>query len=172
MEGRPLYKRLMVLGWMLALVGPALAQDPGGLSDAEIQQILAIHNRERAEVGVSPLTWSTQVSAHAGEWARILQGEGCQLRHRDQGRKYGENIADLINPGYPAATAPERWAEEKQDYNGEAIGDPESMNPWHYTQMVWRNTTELGCGVAWCGENGILICNYNPGGNVSGEKPY
>lgn len=113
-------QRLMVLGLMLGLAGavtgagPALADDPGGLSDAEIQQILAIHNRERAEVGTPPLTWSTEVSAHAGEWARTLQGEGCALRHRDQGRIYGESIADLIKPSYPAATAPQRWTEGRR----------------------------------------------------------
>jgi hypothetical protein len=47
----------------------------------------------------------------------------------------------------------------------------------HYTQVVWRTSTELGCGVASCktqdGWNqDIWICNYGPAGNIGGQKPY
>ena len=46
----------------------------------------------------------------------------------------------------------------------------------HYTQVVWRNTTEIGCGVATCKEGAltwdIWICNYAPPGNIAGQKPY
>ena len=46
----------------------------------------------------------------------------------------------------------------------------------HYTQIVWRKSLELGCGVATC-QNGqdtedIWICNYSPAGNIVGQAPY
>ena len=42
----------------------------------------------------------------------------------------------------------------------------------HYTQMVWRETTRLGCGQAICNGTLIVACNYSPAGNVLGRKPY
>ena len=43
--------------------------------------------------------------------------------------------------------------------------------PSHYTQVVWRNTTEVGGGLARGGSNNILVCQYNPAGNVIGQPP-
>ncbi|CAL4097389.1 unnamed protein product, partial [Meganyctiphanes norvegica] len=55
----------------------------------------------------------------------------------------------------------------------------------HYTQMVWGNTYEVGCGaVSYDGggavvegsdhftEGRILICNYGPAGNNPGSEVY
>jgi hypothetical protein len=43
----------------------------------------------------------------------------------------------------------------------------------HYTQVIWAATTKVGCGVA-SGMNWatIIVCNFNPGGNVAGQLPY
>ena len=42
----------------------------------------------------------------------------------------------------------------------------------HYTQLVWKNTTEVGCAKVTCGNQTIWVCNYNPPGNYVGQKPY
>jgi hypothetical protein len=46
----------------------------------------------------------------------------------------------------------------------------------HYTQVVWRASTQIGCGVTSCGSGFNMqtevICNYSPAGNFIGEKPY
>jgi len=44
----------------------------------------------------------------------------------------------------------------------------------HYTAVVWRNTTSVGCGVANCGDGlrSIWVCQYSPPGNVVGQRPY
>jgi hypothetical protein len=46
----------------------------------------------------------------------------------------------------------------------------------HYTQVVWRASTQIGCGVTSCGSGFRMqtevICNYAPAGNFVGEKPY
>jgi pathogenesis-related protein 1 len=39
----------------------------------------------------------------------------------------------------------------------------------HYTQMVWKSTTEFGCAKAKCTAGNkiteIVVCQYNPAGN-------
>jgi PadR family transcriptional regulator len=42
----------------------------------------------------------------------------------------------------------------------------------HYTQIVWSNTREVGCGVARDSNREVWVCNYNPPGNWIGERPY
>lgn len=40
----------------------------------------------------------------------------------------------------------------------------------HFTQLVWKNTTTVGCGAADCNDAGwLLVCEYNPAGNVVGQ---
>ena len=51
----------------------------------------------------------------------------------------------------------------------------------HYTQVVWRNTTHVGCATAICTKNSpfgaqfptwqLWVCNYTPPGNFVG-KPF
>lgn len=50
----------------------------------------------------------------------------------------------------------------------------------HYTQMVWADTSEIGCAVTYYTTNSsdatwhhfLLVCNYGPGGNYLGLPLY
>jgi hypothetical protein len=43
----------------------------------------------------------------------------------------------------------------------------------HYTQVVWHNTTQIGCGVAVdLEDNSYWVCRYRPGGNISNRQPF
>merc|ERR1712241_1096956 len=46
----------------------------------------------------------------------------------------------------------------------------------HYTQLVWADTHEVGCGFMTSVKSGnfenVLVCNYGPGGNFGGEPLY
>jgi uncharacterized protein YkwD len=160
-----------------ATTEPTAAPDtpPSAPSSAEIGQgMLDAHARIRAAVGVGPLTWSAALASHAQEWTDRLSTSGCTLNHRTgpDRQGYGENLFATSGRASPAEVVGS-WESEKPDYDyatntcaaGKACG--------HYTQIVWRNSTEVGCGVSICGNgNQIWACNYGPAGNVQGEKPY
>ena len=39
----------------------------------------------------------------------------------------------------------------------------------HFTQVVWKSTKHVGCGIASCGGNDLLVCQYSPAGNYDGQ---
>jgi pathogenesis-related protein 1 len=64
------------------------------------------------------------------------------------------------------------WESEKKYYSGGALNFSNWHDSGHYTQVVWKDTKEVGCAKAECKGIIIVVCNYDPPGNVLGEKPY
>ncbi|MDD3814945.1 MAG: CAP domain-containing protein [Desulfocapsaceae bacterium] len=144
------------------------------LTDAE--KVVALHNKIRAEVGVGPLRWSEELAAYAQRWADHLAISGCGIEHRPRSGKwrqeYGENLFIGTASHYGTADAVMAWAKEKSNYRGDAIRASRFPKVGHYTQIVWRDTKQIGCGTGLCRGNLIVVCNYNPPGNFLGQKPY
>jgi hypothetical protein len=42
----------------------------------------------------------------------------------------------------------------------------------HYTQLVWRDTNEVGCALASSSGEQVLVCRYSSPGNYRGERPF
>ncbi len=42
----------------------------------------------------------------------------------------------------------------------------------HYTQLVWRATSQVGCAEATGTREDILVCRYAEAGNWRGERPF
>ena len=148
----------------------------------QIQQILDVHNRYRAEVGVSPLRWSTILAYHAQEWARYLASRGGALVHstaKDRPGE-GENLWSGWSTNGPSEFKPNNmvndWANERKYYTGGICPDFSSTGRFgdvgHYTQIVWSATTEVGCGSADVRETRVFVCRYSPPGNIIGKSPY
>ena len=142
-----------------------------GLSPQDMQAITAHHNKVRADVGVAPLTWSVELAAYAQEWAEQLAISGCRMKHRSP-NVHGENLFQGTFGAFTAEDAAKAWETEKKDYAGGVLNDANWAPAGHYTQMVWRQTTQLGCGQAICNNTLIVACNYKPAGNLLGRKPY
>lgn len=155
------------------------------LTAAQITEIVNAHNTVRQRDGVTPnLRWAEDLAAFAQEWANTTRTKPCNLDHRPN-KTVGENLywaspttwsdgtteAQTITPTQVVNS----WASEKQyyDYDSNTCNAPPGESCGHYTQIVWRNTTEVGCGMAICPDKGqAWVCNYRPGGNVSNQKPY
>ncbi|NEO34133.1 MAG: hypothetical protein F6K36_27755 [Symploca sp. SIO3C6] len=135
----------------------------------EQQEILNVHNQLREEVGVPSLRWSDQLASYAQDWANQLSQENG-IRHRNSGSmEVGENIA----AGSSVTQMLDLWSKEKDNYNHSRNTCRQGQNCGHYTQMVWKNTTEIGCGVASHRIYGnVMVCDYSPPGNYIGERPY
>jgi uncharacterized protein YkwD len=151
---------------------PAPARPPRPVSkDPEppgpLRGILAAHNKVRAQHCAAPLKWSAKVAAVAQRWADTLAARNCAFEH-SRGNKYGENLAFASPAGtHSSASATQGWYREVSLYD---FNNPRfSFEAGHFTQVVWRGSTTLGCGYATCGDGRaeLWVCNYDPPGNVS-----
>jgi pathogenesis-related protein 1 len=153
----------------------------------------AAHNaaREALDEGLPDLTWSPQIAEFSQQWSDTLAAQECgTIEHRDQ-RDYGENIAmrgsTRLSQPFSPEEAVDGWVSEVACWDFGTISGTESCDAacvaglhsngcGHYTQVVWRNTRQVGCGYSTC-ENGnftyeIWVCNYDPPGNFIGQAPY
>ena len=135
------------------------------------QELLAAHNNWRAEIGVPPLQWSDSLAVSAQLWADHLASTGTFEHNRS-----GQNLA-LATTGVLSATQLVGiWGNEKQYFKVGVFPDVSTTGNFaqvgHYTQLIWRNTQEVGCGLATGNGIDILVCNYNPPGNVLGGTVY
>jgi len=152
---------------------PPATTTPGGnnggnsTSQSDIQAYLDAHNTLRAKHHAAPLTWSDTLASAAETWAKR-----CVFEHSSgQLGEYGENLS-AGSGAFSIADAIKLWSDEESQY------DPANPQYSHYTQMVWKSTSETGCAVASCNLSNFpqeywpvqfYVCEYNPPGNVIGE---
>jgi pathogenesis-related protein 1 len=138
------------------------------------------HNLHRAQVSppadppLPPVRWSEKLAAVAQAVA-----DRCKFEHSDN--EYGENLSARTDRGEPAAIVAS-WAGEAKDYDHKRNRCAPGAVCGHYTQVVWRKSTAIGCAVARCPGAGpfgggvsewfLGVCNYSPPGNFKGERPY
>ncbi|CAI7839766.1 unnamed protein product [Closterium sp. NIES-54] len=149
----------------------------GGGSGVDVAAILEVHNRARQEVGVPDLAWDDGVAAAAQDWANQLVGRGCPMEHGG-----AEGLGQNLYWRTPAGLTPEEdrmavqaWVDERVDWNPSPIpeGCAEGKMCGHYTQVVWRDTTHVGCASAQCPDGGgMWVCDYSPPGNFVGSMPF
>jgi Cysteine-rich secretory protein family len=72
------------------------------LSSQEVRQLVDLHNRIRADVGVGPVSWSNKLATYAQQWADRLASTGCELEHRPPAGEWkclgAETILIAIEP--------------------------------------------------------------------------
>jgi uncharacterized protein YkwD len=154
---------------------------PAALGDqvpTEWSDMLKAHNERRSLHCAPPLTWSNQLAQSAQSYANM-----CIL---DRHGSTGENMADRWSesnghPVLPASTDRQAfentWYCEIRNYDfnnptfkGGFTSNCQNVNG-HFTQVIWKDTRQLGCGRAICTINGHQgthwVCRYAPPGNVN-----
>jgi pathogenesis-related protein 1 len=132
------------------------------------QEIMTAHNSVRARLRLPPLSWSDELAQYARKWANTLIARD-EFSHSGSSR-YGENLFDITGAFATADDVVSAWASEAKNYNYRS--NTCSGRCGHYTQIVWRDTKLLGCGVARNRTREVWVCNYEPPGNIVGERPY
>lgn len=131
-------------------------------------EIVQRHNTLRAKHSAPALVWSADVAKVAQDWANRIARED-RMHHR-QPNKYGENIFWISGAAATGNMVTDSWYSEIKDYNYAHPGF--SMKTGHFTQVVWKDSKEIGCGMATSRRGGhYVVCNYNPPGNYQGRFP-
>ena len=178
-----------VLGALCALAGalPASAQPVPAVPAAEIphtqppaneaERLLVVHNAERTRLGLPPLTWSASLARDAGDYAKVLAARG-RLEHASAPARAGagENLWMGTAGAWDARAMVEMFLDERRFFRAAPFPDVSLTGQWkdagHYTQIVWRDTREVGCAIETAKGMDVLVCRYFPAGNVIGQSPY
>jgi uncharacterized protein YkwD len=131
-------------------------------------EMLAAHNSIRAKLNLPPFAWSEKLAKAAQEWADTLIKDGT-FRHPAK-LLWGQNLAEVDRDELLPDQVVGKWASEAAEYDYKT--NRCSGTCGHYTQLVWRDTKEVGCAEARRGDREVWVCNYSPPGNYAGMRPY
>ena len=150
---------------------------PKTMNLKRMQQLELIeHNNLRSLHGVPPLILNEELNQIAQKYANKIV-KGNSLIHSNQkdrclkgkeGEWVGENLYGSFMSGgiiYTCGDMSKSWYNEIKDYNfdtGESTGVT-----GHFTQLIWKDTKEVGFGVAFNGNRLMTVANYYPGGNFN-----
>ncbi|TFK45006.1 CAP domain-containing protein, partial [Crucibulum laeve] len=133
--------------------------------DAWSDQVLSLHNSNRVDYGAAPLTWISSLYPNTQSYAAQ-----CKFEH-SSGGAYGENLAAGTG-SFGISNAMTLWMNEADNNPGF------SSATGHFTQVVWKTTTQVACAIADCPAGTIfgqaskyVVCRYSPPGNVLGQFP-
>ncbi|WP_338873349.1 CAP domain-containing protein [Myxococcus stipitatus] len=145
--------------------------------------MLDAHNEARANARptpkppLPPLVWSDAAARQAATWAKA-----CKFEHNPNRGDFGENLAAATPDTWGTLQVVKSWADEASDYDHTRNTCKKGKVCGHYTQVVWRKTTGVGCATVLCKKNSpfgeafptwqLWVCNYTPPGNFVGQRPY
>jgi uncharacterized protein YkwD len=136
---------------------------PSTGAPSAMSALVDAHNAHRAKHCAGPLAWSPKLAQAAQAWADALEAQGCKFGHKPR-NPFGENLAAGTSGTLDGQAVADMWYDEVKLYQFPDGGF--SMQTGHFTQVVWRQTTQIGCGVATCNGMDIYVCEYDPPGNV------
>ncbi|CAH8546826.1 unnamed protein product [Schistosoma turkestanicum] len=148
----------------------------------DLDYLLKTHNQIRSSVsackiagqpkarGLKKLIWDGQLALKAAALSNT-----CYFRFSNvttpKFKYVGQNIAAYAS----VEIAMNEWFQEYQDYDFKRNTCKSSCG--NYIQIVWQETTHIGCGVTYCPKTkrfpyGVfVVCNYGPGAKFD-KSPY
>ena len=144
---------------------------------SEAERLLVAHNAERGRLGLRPLVWNAALARDAGDYAKVLLARG-RLQHASAADRKGngENLWMGTAGAWNSAAMVEMFLDERRYFRTATFPDVSLTGNWsdvgHYTQIVWRETKDVGCAIDTGKGMDVLVCRYHPAGNVMGKNPY
>lgn len=137
--------------------------------------MLKTHERARREASITnpAMLWDTGLAAAATDYARQLSRSG-KLEHSDHATRnppQGENLWKGTLDYYRYEDMAGHWVQERRFYDGRPVTRERLYQAGHYIQIIWSDSTHLGCGMASNATHDVLVCRYAPPGNWLGEEP-
>ena len=173
---------LLIQGYYLYYKGSGLTSVPisnTGLPDIATNNIydniwLAEHNRVRSDIGLNPVTWNTDLAIGAEEYSKQ-----CKFEHSSQNNRLyngimlGENLAyGTPYNQFTDKTMFKLWEDEKELYKyPQTVEEAVNNSAGHYSQIVNKGLTEIGCGCSNCNGDKLCVCRYKPI-QISTDIPY
>ena len=130
--------------------------------------MLKYHNIYRNMHGTNNLNLTNELSEKATNYAKKLleSNSNFELNNFYKNQILGENI--LFSP--KKKTEEEicnSWYDEYNNYNYTKNTFQKGTN--HFTQIIWKSTTEVGFGYHNMGEKYCYVALYYPQGNILGK---
>ncbi|KAL4858587.1 GLIPR1-like protein 1 [Chlorella vulgaris] len=135
--------------------------------------VLTVLNQIRAKFNAPPVKWNAALASASQQHANK-----CRWEHSLDA---GENIYFTYGYQYPidgldaCAYADKTWASQAASYNFKNPGvSRDGGQTHHFTQLVWKETSQVGCGVARCPNlansgtdqpSDFVVCQYFDSGN-------
>ncbi|KEQ76733.1 PR-1-like protein [Aureobasidium namibiae CBS 147.97] len=154
---------------------------PAGKATTYQERVVDHHNVHRANHSAPALEWDSALAATAAKIAAT-----CVYAHSMDvdGGNYGQNIAAGVEANNVSAVITELFYNGEVGYYtnlyGQANPDMTNFEKWgHFSQLVWKGTTKVGCATQYC-SGGLAnvgqyvsphftVCNYGAPGNYAGE---
>ncbi|MCB1179450.1 MAG: hypothetical protein KDK36_17850 [Leptospiraceae bacterium] len=152
------------------------------------KSILDRHNYYRSQAGLPEFKEDAELKKLASKWAKSLQKKGCKMQHSPKSFRKGVGSYSYIGENlyyyYSSRSfsvgekhgngAVDSWYSEIEDfqYSSKGVICPKRGKKGaigHFTQVMWEDSTNLGCAAAQCngGKKVVVVCNYGPGGNFN-----
>lgn len=167
-------------GWLLRIGAVACAPlllGSTSLTSNFDARVLAAHNRERSSLGVEPLNWNPTLARSAQAWAdRLAADNAFEHAPENVADPQGENLWAGTKRHFSIERMVDGWVREKQHFkpgrfpDNSTTGRVEDIG--HYTQLMWRQTRQVGCAMATGAREDVLVCRYAEAGNYRGEVPF
>ncbi|KAK7028030.1 Peptidase inhibitor 16, partial [Halocaridina rubra] len=179
-----------------------------GVTDSEKAVILKAHNNLRAKVAkgletqgdpgpqpaganIRELVWNNELATVAQAWAsQCPNGHDCYNCRKICSGNYavGQNIyySWNFNASSEWQATVQSWYDEVVDFPNTGVasftsGSPSGKAIGHYTQVVWGESNEIGCGAIHYStvlngvtypQSKIYVCNYGKAGNFLNQPLY
>ncbi|KAI3412972.1 SCP domain-containing protein, partial [Psidium guajava] len=137
---------------------------------APASEFVQAHNKVRLGLGQPPLRWDKNLAKYSRRFAS-RRATDCKMIHSYG--PYGENIFWGAQAAWSPSQIVDSWVSENQFYDPTHNSCAEGQMCGHYTQVVWRDSTRVGCAWVSCLNGGMYaICSYDPPGNYVNESPF